>query len=48
MALYMDVHNALPEGATAEDVAQAHAADLATQDRYGVKYLSYWADAAAG
>jgi hypothetical protein len=48
MPLYMDVHNSLPDGATAEDVAQAHAADVATQDKYGVKYLHYWADADAG
>ena len=31
MALYMDVHNSLPEGATAADVAAAHKADLAVQ-----------------
>jgi Protein of unknown function (DUF4242) len=48
MALYMDIHNSLPEGATAEDVAQAHAADVATQGKYGVNYLSYWADPEAG
>ena len=48
MALFMDVHRSLPEGATAEDVAQAHRADLETQDRYGVRYLNYWADADAG
>ena len=29
---------------TAKDVAQAHAADLAKQDTYGVKYLKYWVD----
>jgi Protein of unknown function (DUF4242) len=43
MPLYMDVHRSLPEGATAEDVAQAHMADLKTQGRYGVKYINYWA-----
>jgi hypothetical protein len=48
MPLYMDVHNSLPDGASAEDVAQAHAADVATQDRYGVRYLNYWADPDAG
>ncbi len=47
MPLYMDVHENLP-GATAEDVAKAHAADVATQDKYGVKYLKYWVDAKAG
>jgi hypothetical protein len=29
----MDVHESLPEGATAKDVAQAHAADVQTQDQ---------------
>jgi hypothetical protein len=42
MPLFMDVHESLPEGASATDVAQAHAADVKTQDRYGVKYLKYW------
>ena len=42
MPLFMDVHENLPEGATATDVAQAHAADVKTQDKYGVKYLRYW------
>jgi hypothetical protein len=40
----MDVHNNLPEGAGAKDVADAHAADLRIQDRYGVRYLNYWVD----
>jgi hypothetical protein len=48
MPLFMDVHNNLPEGATAADVAGAHAEDLKIQDGYGVRYLSYWVDAAGG
>lgn len=44
MPLFMDVHEELPEGATAADVAGAHAADVALQDTYGVTYLSYWVD----
>jgi Nickel responsive protein SCO4226-like len=44
MPIFMDVHEHLPDGATAKDVAQAHAADLAKQDTYGVKYLKYWVD----
>jgi uncharacterized protein DUF4242 len=44
MALYMDVHNTLPEGASAADVAEAHAADLQVQERYDVRYLNYWVD----
>ena len=41
MALYMDVHTMDGPVAIA-DVAKAHAADLQTQDPYGVKYLRYW------
>jgi len=48
MALFMDVHESLPKGATAADLAHAHEADLRTQDRYGVRYLKYWVDAAVG
>jgi hypothetical protein len=44
MPLFMDVHESLPEGATAKDVAEAHRADLKVQDEYGVRYLRYWAD----
>lgn len=46
--LFMDVHNELPDGATAKDVAEAHAADLRTQDQHGVRYLNYWVDDQAG
>jgi len=48
MPLYMDVHQQLPEGATAADVADAHRADMATQEKYGVTYLKYWVDENAG
>ena len=41
MALFMDTHK-LDGGVKAGDVAQAHLADLKTQDRYGVRYLRYW------
>ena len=44
MPLFMDVHEQLPEGATAADVAGAHKADLETQGKYGVKYQQYWID----
>jgi Protein of unknown function (DUF4242) len=44
MPLFMDVHETLPEGATASDVAGAHEADLKIQDEHGVKYLRYWVD----
>jgi len=48
MPLFMDVHQTLPDGATAEDVAKAHAADVATQDKYGVRYINYWTDPTEG
>jgi hypothetical protein len=47
MALFMDTH-AIDGGVKAGDVAQAHLADLQTQDRYGVRYLRYWVDETAG
>jgi hypothetical protein len=43
MALFMDVHT-LPGAVGMADAAQAHAADLRTQERYGVSYLRYWVD----
>jgi uncharacterized protein DUF4242 len=46
--LFMDVHNQLPSGATAADVAKAHQADLETQDKYNVRYINYWVDESAG
>ena len=47
MPLYMDVHH-LGEPVTVDDVAKAHLADLQHQDKYDVKYLSYWVDEAKG
>lgn len=44
MPLFMDVHEQLPDGATAADVAGAHAEDLKVQAQYGVEYRSYWVD----
>lgn len=48
MPLYMDVHNTIPDGATGADVAEAHKADLAIQDRFDVRYRNYWLDEKAG
>lgn len=48
MALFMDIHESLPEGASFDDVAGAHAADVAIQERYGVSYQRYWVDESAG
>jgi hypothetical protein len=47
MPLFMDTHD-LKAPVALEDVAKAHAADLATQDEYGVHYLRYWVDEADG
>ena len=43
MPIYMDRHN-MPEGVTAEDVEQAHHADMHVQDKYKVNFLTYWFD----
>jgi hypothetical protein len=48
VSLYMDVHDSLPDGTTAADVAGAHAADLRVQGRYDVRYLHYWVDETGG
>ena len=47
MPLFMDVHD-IEGGVAIGDVAQAHEADLKTQDRYGVRYLRYWVDEKEG
>ena len=47
MPTYMDVHN-MDGGVSAEDVAGAHQADVATQGEYGVDYKRYWVDEKAG
>lgn len=48
MPLFMDVHEKLPEGTTAQDVAGAHEQDRSVQQKYGADYRSYWVDEAAG
>lgn len=47
MPLFMDAHS-IEGGVSAQDVAAAHQSDLATQAAYGVYYLRYWVDEAAG
>jgi hypothetical protein len=47
VALFMDVHE-ISGGVSVEDVAKAHAADVQTQDKYGVEYQRYWVDEAQG
>jgi class 3 adenylate cyclase len=40
MPLYMDIHKI--EGVSGEEIAKAHAFDVATQQKYGVDYRKYW------
>ncbi|HEY7007557.1 MAG TPA: DUF4242 domain-containing protein [Jatrophihabitantaceae bacterium] len=47
MPLYMDVHT-INGGVSLDDVAEAHEADLRTQDSYDVRYLRYWVDEGEG
>ena len=46
MPLFMDIHNV--PGATAEDLARAHAADLNVQHKHGVQCLKYWFNEGTG
>lgn len=46
MPTYMDEHRI--EGVKADDVAKAHAADVAIQDKHGVNYRNYWVDETGG
>jgi hypothetical protein len=47
MTLFMDVHT-IGGGVSADDVAQAHQADLEKQGGYGVQYLRYWVSESEG
>ena len=47
MPLYMDVHT-IAGGVAADDVAQAHKADLQAEGKYDVRYLRYWVDEQQG
>lgn len=42
MPIYMDRHDM--RGLTASDVARAHEMDLEVQEKYGVRFLTYWHD----
>jgi Protein of unknown function (DUF4242) len=48
MPLYMDVHEKLPAGTTAADVAGAHDQDVKIGSDRGVVYRNYWLDEANG
>src|SRR6516225_4500813 len=43
MTLFMDTHT-IDGPVSIDNVAKAHAADVQTQDAYGVHYLRYWVD----
>jgi hypothetical protein len=40
--LYIDVHQLEPGKVKFEDVAAAHAKDLAVENKYGVHFINYW------
>jgi hypothetical protein len=46
--LYIDVHQLEPGKVKFDDVAGAHAKDLAVQDKHGVNFLKYWVDEEQG
>jgi len=43
MPIFLDRHDV--GNATAEDIAELHIKDLEVQEKYGVKFLTYWYDA---
>jgi hypothetical protein len=47
MPLFIDMHD-LHGPVTAEEVAKAHEADVATQGEFDVVYRRYWVDPARG
>ena len=47
MPWFLDSHT-VPEGLGAEVLAEAHARDVAIQEKHGVRYIKYWYDAARG
>src|ERR1700750_3151260 len=46
--LFLDVHHLGPGKVKYEDVAKAHAKDLATEGKYGVEFIKFWVDTANG
>ncbi|HVL71054.1 MAG TPA: nickel-binding protein [Beijerinckiaceae bacterium] len=46
MPIFLDRHDL--SGLTAADIAEAHRKDLEVQERYGVKFLTYWFDQTRG
>jgi hypothetical protein len=46
--LYMDIHHFAPGKMKYDDVAKAHAKDVAVEQKYGVHFIKYWVDEAGG
>ena len=46
--LYIDVHHFGPGKVKYDDVAKAHAKDLAVEGKYGVHFIKYWVDEERG
>jgi class 3 adenylate cyclase len=46
MPIFMDRHDM--NGLSAESIAEAHRKDLEIQDKYGVRYMTYWLDQERG
>ena len=47
-SLYIDVHQLEPGKVKYEDVAKAHAKDLAVEKKYGVNFIKYWVNEEKG
>lgn len=47
-SLYIDVHQLGPGKVKYEDVAKAHAKDLAVEKKYGVDFIKYWVNEEKG
>jgi len=47
-SLYFDVHHLGAGKVTAKGVEEAHAKDLAVQDKYHVNFINYWVDEKSG
>jgi hypothetical protein len=46
--LFIDVHHLEPAKIKFDDVAKAHAKDVAVENKYGVKFLKFWVDEKQG
>ena len=47
MPLFIDIHS-FDHGVAADDMAEAHLADLRTQGKHETRYLRYWVDERRG